>query len=185
MNQGQRLACPPDKPPQAGWKGGRKTVATGGSPWYANETQIRVRRSADDTKKRDTQCARHNGMPPGQAYDGCPLIAIILRIIITSHGESAGGRGTANHINAEHEPAEGGRPPVAPCKRSAERSDARSAAWGWYPPQTMEPAKGGRMNGTGCESSCTKRQIRTPNFRITRRWIMGVHELPERWVSTN
>ena len=41
---------------------------------------------------------------------------------------------------AQHEPAEGGRLSVAPCKRSAERSDARSAAWGWHPPKTKEPA---------------------------------------------
>ena len=33
----------------------------------------------------------------------------------------------------EFEPAEGGRPPVAPCKRRAERSDARRAAWGSEP----------------------------------------------------
>ena len=45
------MACPPEKPPKAGWKGGRKTVATGGSPWYACATNIRVRRMADGTKK--------------------------------------------------------------------------------------------------------------------------------------
>ena len=38
------------------------------------------------------------------------------------------------------EPAEGGRPPVTPCKRSAERSDARSAAWGSEPLKQREPA---------------------------------------------
>ena len=35
-------------------------------------------------------------------------------------------------------PPNGGRMPVAPCKRSAERSDARSAAWGSEPHQTYK-----------------------------------------------
>ena len=51
----------------------------------------------------------------------------------------------ANHIRAEHEPAEGRRPSVAPCKRRAERSDARRAAWGCESPLTQEPA-GWRAN---------------------------------------
>ena len=38
-------------------------------------------------------------------------------------------------------PAEGGRPPVTPCKRSAERSDTRSAAWGSEPHPTTKPAE--------------------------------------------
>ena len=53
------------------------------------------------------------------------------------HKQSRRRRGTSG----TNEPAGGGRPPVAPCKRSAERSDARSAAWGWHPSQSREPAE--------------------------------------------
>ena len=155
------MTCPPEKPPEAGGKGGRKTVATGGSPWYASENEIRVRRKADgrkskrDTQKteenRDTQYARHTASPPKA---GGPANHI------NAEHEPAVCASPANHCSAAYEPAEGGRPPVAPCKRSAERSDARSAAWGKRPHLTRKPAGGGRMNGTGNESSCTKRKIR-------------------------
>ena len=55
--------------------------------------------------------------------------------------------------SAQYEPAEGGRPLVAPCKRSAERSDAWSAAWGNEPHQFREPAE--RRANERCPSRAT------------------------------
>ena len=73
------------------------------------------------------------GMVLSSAYGGLSLCCRELEWIVV-------GMSCSKYFCAQHEPAEGGRLSVAPCKWSAERSDARSAAWGWHPPKTKEPA---------------------------------------------
>ena len=73
------------------------------------------------------------GYRRSSAYGGLSLCCRGLEWIVV-------GLSCSKYFCAQHEPAEGGRLSVAPCKWSAERSDARSAAWGWHPPKTKEPA---------------------------------------------